>query len=361
MDGTYYDRIAPNVRDGQPGRPITIRALNDGKVTIDGQGQRRAIQLGDSWGPNGGPIGNWFVVEGIVARNGTDTVVHVKGSNNVLRRVSAYDADADLNSSVILLWGDANLLEDAVAAGRGRYMVEVYQGNGNTIRRVFARYGQWDGRKFCGVQWPHGYNVGVYNASNTTVENVLAFGRAPAAGILLQANHDAATADNNHILGSLSVLAGRDYDGSAWTYGTGRAQPTQRPLPSDCPTNVTQWSWGGQRAGFLFWGQGTLRNNVFRDVLAMDNAGQGVAAIRPYTAGQVTGNALERYTVSGNGEGQLQNGLGMQVVAGAPRLSSRYVNRVLTGEPLLPWPMEARGMAELGVSISGIWREYAER
>lgn len=27
----------------------------------------------------------------------------------------------------------------------------------------------------------------------------------------------------------------------------------------------------------------------------------------------------------------------------------------------LPWPMEGRGMAELGVSISGIWREYAER
>ena len=156
MDGTYTESIAPNVRNGQSGLPITVRALNDGKAVIDGQGQRRPVQLGDNWGSNGGPIGDWYVVEGIVARNGTDTVIHVKGNNNVLRRVSAYNANLDVNSSVVLLWGNNNLVEDAVAAGTGRYMFEIYQGSGNTLRRVFAQWEQWDGRQFCGVQWPHG-------------------------------------------------------------------------------------------------------------------------------------------------------------------------------------------------------------
>lgn len=99
--------------------------------------------------------------------------------------------------------------------------------------------------------------------------------------------------------------------------------------------------------------------------------GVGFAAIRPYVAGPVTGNVLERAALTGNGQGaasfekrdggQLYNGAGVQVAGGAPRLTSRYVDRTLTSAPLLPWPMEGRAQAELGVSISDIWREYAER
>lgn len=370
LDGTYTEPIAPNVRNGQAGKPITVRSLNDGMVVIDGQGKRRPVQLGDNWGgPNGGPIGDWYVVEGIVALNGTDAVVHVKGSNNVLRRVSAYRADPDLNSTVFLLWGDNNLVEDAVASGTGRYMFEVYQGSGNTLRRVFAQWERWDGRQFCGVQWPHGYNVGVYNASNTTIENAIAYGRAPAVGVLVQANGDGTVASNNAVLGSMALLSGRDRDGSVWTYGTGLAQPASRPLPSACPDNVTQWSWGGQRVGFALTGQGTMQNNIFRDVLAVDNMGVGFTAGRPYVGGTVGGNVLQRFTLAGNGEGatgseaarggQIVNDLGVQVLPGAPVLDRRYVDRVLTDAPLLPWPMESRVQAELGVSVTSIWTAWA--
>jgi hypothetical protein len=38
-DGTYTEAIQPTT-DGTAGAPITVRALNDGKATIDGQGQR---------------------------------------------------------------------------------------------------------------------------------------------------------------------------------------------------------------------------------------------------------------------------------------------------------------------------------
>ena len=45
---------------------------------------------------------------------------------------------------------------------------------------------------------------------------------------------------------------------------------------------------------------------------------------------------------------------------GGARLQ-RYVNRQATGEPLTPWPMESRAVAELGVSVNAIIEEYAGR
>ena len=46
---------------------------------------------------------------------------------------------------------------------------------------------------------------------------------------------------------------------------------------------------------------------------------------------------------------------------GGAQLDYRYVNGVKTDTPVLPWPMEGRGLAELGISISAIWQEYAGR
>ena len=361
-EGEVFGYIGPN----GAGKTTTFRMLcgllspTSGKATIDGGGVRVPIWLGL----------NYYTVEGVVARNGAVAVARIEGDNNVLRRVSAYNASTDENSAVIFIWGDNNLLEDVVAAGTGRYMVEVYEGAGNTLRRVFTRWGGWDGRDFCGVSWPAGYNVGVYNASNTTVENVIAYGRVPGAGIMVQANYDTAVADNNHVLGSMALLSGRDYDGSAWTFGTGLAQPVTRPGPTGCgDTHVTQWGWGGQRVGFLLFGQGALRNNVFRDVLASDNMGVGFSAMQPYSVGAKTGNVLERAALLRNGAGavpgwetaqggQIYNGLGVAVTPGRPVLDRRYVGRVLTSDPLWPWPMEGRAQAEMGISITALAGRY---
>jgi hypothetical protein len=36
------------------------------------------------------------------------------------------------------------------------------------------------------------------------------------------------------------------------------------------------------------------------------------------------------------------------------RLAHRYIDGVLTNEPLWPWPMEARIQAELGISVTNL-------
>ena len=354
--------------DGTAAAPITVRALNDGTAIIDGQGVRKTVDLQRSW----------WVIEGIVARNGTDNVFRVDGSNNVLRRVSAYNASTDINSSVIMLLGNNNLVEDAIVAGTGRYMAEVYKGSGNTLRRVFTMWAGWDGRQFCGVAWPNGNNIGVYNASNTTVENAIAYGRS-LKGVMVQANSDTAVANNNHVLGSIAVLQGRNYDGSVWNYGS---YPT-RPGPTTC-TGVDKLGEGGDRVGFILFGQGTITNNVFRDVLAVDNVGVGFDAHRPYTAGAVSGNVVERATLVGNGaqlptsqRGQGGNmyislpgvdvrdsripGAPAQIAQGQGARLQMYVDRQPTGQPMTAWPMEGRAVAELGVSVNAIIQEYAGR
>jgi len=370
-DGSYNEAIAPRT-NGTQAQPITIKALNDGKATIDGQGVRKTVDLQR----------DYWVIEGIVARNGLDNVFRVDGNNNVLRRVSAYDASDDINSSVIMLLGDNNLVEDAIVAGTGRYMAEIFEGSGNTLRRVFTMWEGWSGRQFCGVAWPNGNNIGVYNASNATVENVVAYGRS-LKGVMVQANADTAVANNNAVLGSIAILQGRDYDGSVWTYGTGQAQPTSRPGPTSC-TSLLSWSSGAQRYGFGLWGQGTMQGNVFRDVLAADNVGVGFSARRPYTAGAVSGNVVERATLLNNGAdvpsweaGQGRNisismagvdvrdsriaGAPASIPQGAGAQLQRYVDRQALGGSLAPWPMESRAVAELGVSVNAIIQEYAGR
>ncbi len=397
LDGTYTAAttgvIQPNIRNGEQGRPITIKARNDGKALIDGEGQTIPVRLGENWGPSG-PIGDWFVVEGIVARNGTLSSIRLEHAHhNVLRRVSAYDADPDDNSLAIgIAWSDDNLVEDFVAAGTGRYMVNVFTSRGNTLRRGFTMWQRWDGRHFCGVSWPNGNNVGVYNSSDTTVENVIAYGRG-VTGIFIQANDDTAVADNNQILGSMALLQGADYDGRVWTYGTGARQPAARPGPitnpygEPCPANITQWEWGGHRQGFNLFGQGELHDNVFRDILAVGNVGLGWASQHPYGPDPV-GTVIDHATLYGNGrditsweaaqggdiyidrrDTVLSNG-GLSVtnsrIANSPwaeqgegaRFEHRYVDRQLTTQPLLPWPMEGRVKEEIGVSVEELIGRY---
>ena len=391
MDGTYTKAttglVQPNIRNGLPGQPITIKALNDGQAVIDGQGENYPVRLGDNWGPHGA-ISDWFVVEGLVARNGGLGAIRIeKGNHNVLRRVSAYNASTDDNSLVLAInWGSDNLVEDCVVAGTGRYMINVFTSNNNTVRRCFTRWDSWDGRNFCGVNWPNGNNVGVYNSDNTTIENVIAYGRS-LTGIFIQANDASVTANNNQILGSMALLQGRDYDGSVWTYGSGQSQPTSRPGPTHnpygpaCDNGITQWSWGSSRTGFELWGQGELHDNVYRDILATGNVGVGFGAMHPSGPGSV-GTVVDHATLTNNGAelqdwekkqgGNIYIGSGDVTVTNSridgsqwaaqgegARFQYRYVDRTLTDQPLWPWPMEGRAQRELDVSVNEIAAKYA--
>jgi hypothetical protein len=353
LDGIYLEPLEPNGVSGTAAAPITVRAANDGQVIIDGQGANIPVHL----------YRDYYVIEGIVARNGNHAVYFISGSNNTLRRVSGYDANPDDNSDVFAVFDSHNnLIEDCVAAGTGRKMVMIYRGSHNTIRRCFADWQRWDGRTWCD-DWPWGDNLQVYNSDYNIIENSIGYGSVPVWSIAVQANAPEVSAVGNQVLGSISIFAGMNHD------GTVKQWPSVRPQPTEC-TQLRDFGWPSQRAGFALYGNGRITDNVFRDLFAWGSAGLGLTVILD---GEHSNNVVDHVTLLNNGldnpadwggvgaelrpeenwlwdqqaafwvEGQAEQGIGA-------RLGCRYVDGQLTTEPLWPWPMEDRIRAEMGFS-----------
>lgn len=143
LDGTYQgaaNMITPPAgKSGTSTAPITVRALNDGRVVIDGQFARHVFLL----------TGNsYWIFQGFDIGNSVATVLEVyHGSNhNIFRRLVAYHANPSArNEHVLLNWDSSNnLFEDLAGFGYGRNTLSEY-GTGthdNVWRRIFV---QWQG------------------------------------------------------------------------------------------------------------------------------------------------------------------------------------------------------------------------
>jgi hypothetical protein len=143
LDGTYQQAsgmiLPAQGKSGTSAAPITIRAINDGAVVIDGQFQRRPVTL------NGN---SWWVLEGFNAKHGTDAVIYVTNAsnNNILRRIVAWDAYIHYNGAVFSInASDNNLVEDVALFGAGGRTFQAAFGQPagaprNIGRRVWARY-----------------------------------------------------------------------------------------------------------------------------------------------------------------------------------------------------------------------------
>jgi hypothetical protein len=165
MDGTYGDANSmidpPDNLKGTPSSPITIRALNDGKVFINGQYKFVPVML---------YLNDWFVVEGINACCSLNTVVLISSANNnIVRRVVAWDA-ADGNTSIfgVHYSSSGNLLEDVAGFGIARKTFQLSQGsNSTTVRRS---WGDWSGSHWMGPKMTYSL---VYNNYTPLLENAI--------------------------------------------------------------------------------------------------------------------------------------------------------------------------------------------
>jgi len=142
LDGIYQGGASmitpPAGVSGASGSPITIRALNDGQVLIDGQFTNYPVHMSSG--------NSWFVFEGFNAKSGFLAVVrNANGSNNnVYRRIVAWDTDIRLNASVFYnIASDSTLLEDVALFGTGATLMEhIGNTGGITCRRC---WGRWEG------------------------------------------------------------------------------------------------------------------------------------------------------------------------------------------------------------------------
>jgi hypothetical protein len=165
LDGTYTGANAmidpPDNFNGSSGNPITVRALNDGKVFIDGQRRRTPIYLAEN---------DWFVIEGMNACCSKYAVVELvrQADHNIIRRIAAWDA-ADVNTEIFGVHHSAyNLIEDVAGWGIARKIFSNSQsGNNITIRRA---WGRWDGSHVVGPKMTYSL---LYSNYRNVFENII--------------------------------------------------------------------------------------------------------------------------------------------------------------------------------------------
>jgi hypothetical protein len=371
LDGIYYQSLDPNERSGEPGNPITIRAKNDGKAIIDGQGNRSTVDF------EGFRNASYYVLEGIVARNSSENVYRITADNVILRRVSGFNANTDGNNHVFVIHANNTLIEDCVAAGSGRKMMVIFKGENNVIRRCFADWQEWDGREWHDC-WPWGDGIEIYNSSYNTIENSISYSRNPTKGFNILSQGSNGRSNGNKILGSMSVLAGMYEDGTPYRWGDTRPQPTQY-------TCVREYGWPGTRVGFNLTSSSEARDNLWQDIFSWGSASYGFAwrgdsanainnrinqatiinngldddvAYGGKDAADTSQEILDNFVVENSRIDKIFQGYenGDKIVTSmsgeGAHLTNRYVDGVLTNEPLWPWPMEERIQAELGVSVT---------
>jgi hypothetical protein len=383
LDGIYLQAFYPIGVHGQSGSPITIRGQNDGRAIIDGEGVRKPMFFEGYRGAT------YFVMEGIVARNGGGlAVIESQCDHNTFRRVSGYNADTNNNSEVFIIWANYNLIEDCVAAGSGRKMILVFSATGNegtnTVRRCFLAWQEWKGANFCPGPWPWGDMIDSYNSSNNTFENVIGYGKA-ISGIEVFAQ-SGATANNNKVLGSVSIKAGMNWDGSQEVW------PCPSPYNSGCTACADFAANDALRRGFYIGNAdgSIITNNLFQDIFAWGNGGLGLKVYLQSNGGSTNNNnRLVRATMLRNGLGRpiqggitnlsmtaaersLLAGISNSVIdgvsyggGGGAQIQNRYVDGTLTAQSLWPWSMEDRIKSEfareLGLSSFSVTQTVCEQ
>jgi hypothetical protein len=164
LDGIYVgsdSMITPPANlNGSRGVPVVVRALNDGKVFINGQSVRRPVFLN---------YNDWFLVEGVNACCSSSTVVEIaNSSNDVIRRVAGWDAHDGNDKIFGIHSATRNLLEDVAGWGTARKTFEFsYGGDFTTVRRA---WGRWERSTVAGPKMVYSL---VYNNYGALIENSL--------------------------------------------------------------------------------------------------------------------------------------------------------------------------------------------
>jgi len=341
---------------GEPGEPITVRALHDGKVEIDGESRRQPVYL----------YGNdRFVLEGFNAHHSSRAVVELSRSDhNVVRRVCAWEAADENNGECFgTHYAEHNLFEDYAGWGTARKVfTNSMDGSYTTYRRC---WGRWEG---CHVVGPKMTYSLFYNSHHILAENCIGTwdarrmretyvlldgaGKGPYVSDTGSERYRQPLTFTDHAVdqpyGIFAMDANRVY---------GWDQTTKGPSVYGCIAYVLP----GQRAdSFIapfFISATEPDDGHLEDCLAYRDPACVGEALSIFRLANCRGRNLTAVGPSAEGsfspgfESVLQSHDGRDIVAESGHLLAsergatimyRYVDGKLTDEPLWPWPMNQR-------------------
>jgi hypothetical protein len=329
----------PENLSGTDSTPITIQALNDGQVVINGEGKYIPVSLG---------YNNYFILQGFNAHNSSASVINInRSNNNIVRRVVAWDA-ADANQAIFGIHnGNFNLLEDVAGFGIARKTFSSsQQGNYTTIRRA---WGRWDGSHWVGPKMTYtlaykNYNMLIENSIGTWAANQMQqnyklrchpgdpyqmcekiFTNYAVDQPWAVFGRDGLTGDlnaNSKILGSIAYVT--KYD---------KFHPNQLFMLS----KIFSVEYTNNAA--------FIEKEIYSDKLTFNID----STAEKSTIHNLTGIGGKGVYISASiSQGNIENGATTQSVSsiytglGGAQICYRYQNGTLTSEPLWPWPMNQR-------------------
>ena len=339
-DGVYKgdsQMLTFSARSGTAGSPITVRAVNDGRVEINGEYQRRPLDCAASY----------ITVIGVNVANGNDTTLTVRGKHCLIQRVLAWSGNPGDGGieNIVDTGGNHNLLEDIGAWGHARKMVAIGARGGdgpNTLRRVWAEH---NGSPYGSAQGNPTDPIDIgYNQLNVTAENVigrrniLSSATEPEAPIHMYSTRGSA------IIGSIVYAKNSDaFDTTTLlnvTPESGSHAGTGKDSTSDSVVQDVVLLAGSAHEkimGFAIDGGAQSVNNVATNIVSVAPQGGG----RCQGSGWTCTNLFLGKT--------LQEALGdKKIWEVAPGTCYRVVDRKVTTTPLWPWPMEQRIAEALG-------------
>jgi hypothetical protein len=363
LDGTYQgssNMLTPaSGLNGSSGNRITVKALNDGGVFLDGQFARMPLKLNNN---------SWWDIEGIdVGNSSAEALFMQNANNNILRRVCAFNANppaplgTGTNIHTMLVWDSAdNLFEDLCLFGYGRNSYNDFGGGAhrNTMRRAWMRWDGWNpnnGGSHPGPALQTSYGT----PADSLYENlILVWGAtlyradlwgadaADSLGMIFRDGPPEGTGTpgyrtkgvtvygyDNALLPGLSAAQGGIFFLSRWVPSTfvdlfvdGRSQATTKTLALLCDVQHGDLTYTGGQCG---------QTSVDR-----------------ITTLHAPGSPASMEILSGSNTNECTTpGACPTYYTGTPGAGSRacfsYVDGTLTTTPLWPWPMDARIKAAL--------------
>jgi hypothetical protein len=328
LDGVYTGSSSminpPSGLNGTASEKITIKALNDGQVRINGGHAGIPIRLSNN---------DHFIIEGVNAHRGQQNVVYVTtgSDNNLLRRIVAWDSDTNTNSCVFGSNNATNItFEDVAGFGTGRRIMCAYRSTGITYRRAWALWSEVALTN--GPQTPYQC---CYHSTRDLFENVIGTTDWTGAG-------------------------SSNFNGGAIGFSVGGEGANHRLLGSIFYTLSSQNVSNQNSLVYTDWGATDPHGPwTIKDVVAYTEQ-----AKRPFNIFAACTNCFINNTteIGGNNSNigsawtqtnrkdystisamNSDNAKPFQATAGnGARVCFRYQNGTLTSTPLWPWPMNQR-------------------
>lgn len=311
---------------GISGSPIIIRAEVDGGPRINGQGSNTPIYFRQN---------NHWELQGFNFHASNGPAAYIYQSNSVkFRRMIGWDAA--IGNNHVFSWdqSDNGLTEDCAGWGQCRKVFEFFIGQNNTRRRCYGRKSDTDTVQTGGTAELN------YRSNTTITENCIftwsiEIGTAPgisgAEATVFASGETNGGSDNIIFLGSLVFLRANRIGAPEWNILI-----SQIPYVDVTVQDVISYIQNGVNPNVVPW------------VLANPKTRATAQRITSYGNNNALNNIQSNWTVTDH----LQTTSTPNIFTGSQggQMCYRYIDGLLTTQPLWPWPMDQRIKDALAIS-----------